>query len=101
VAISPPSGPLPQAAAATSTVAWRPSLRRQTQRLEVVRRSMSRKVPSLLMRRVGGLLRLQLLQYGRQPLVVDDCAGLHCLDLVEHLETERRSVELNREPSVR
>ena len=62
---------------------------------------MSRSVPSLLMRRVGGLLRLQLLQYGRQPLVVDDCAGLHCLDLVEHLETERRSVELYREPSVR
>jgi hypothetical protein len=38
-----------------------------------------------------------LLQYGRQPLVVDDRAGLHCLDLVKHLEIERRSVELNRE----
>src|SRR5580693_5905557 len=28
-------------------------------------------------------------------------AGLHGLDLVEHLETERCSVELNREPAVR
>ena len=53
------------------------------------------------MRRVGGLLRFDLLQYGRQPLVVDDRAGLHCLDLVEHLETERCSIELNREPPVR
>ena len=68
---------------------------------EVVRRSLPRNVPPLLTRRVGGLLRLDLLQHGRQPLVLDDRAGLHCLDLVEHLETERRSVELNREPSVR
>ena len=58
-------------------------------------------MPPLLPRRIGGLLRLDLLQHGRQPLVVDDRAGLHCLDLVEHLETERRSVELNREPPIR
>jgi len=58
-------------------------------------------MPALLTRRVGSLLRLDLLQHGRQPLVVDDRAGLHCLDLVEHLETEHRSVELNREPPVR
>jgi hypothetical protein len=44
-----------------------------------------------LPRRVGGLLRLDLLQYGRQPLVVDDRTGLHCLDLVDYLETERCS----------
>src|ERR1700756_4138070 len=57
--------------------------------------------PPLLSRRISGLLRLYLLQHGRQPLVVDDRAGLHCLDLVEHLETEHCSVELNREPPVR
>jgi hypothetical protein len=63
-----------------STVAWDPALRRQTRRLEVVRRSLPRHVPSLLMRRISGLLRLDLLQHGRQPLVVDDRAGLHRLD---------------------
>src|SRR6476619_1992451 len=72
-----------------------------TWRLEVVRRSLPRNMPALLTRRVGSLLRLDLLQHGRQPLVVDDRAGLHCLDLVEHLETEHRPVELNREPPVR
>jgi hypothetical protein len=51
-----------------------------------------RHVPALPMRWVGGLLRLDLLHHGRQPLVVDDRAGLHCLDLVEYLEIERRSV---------
>src|SRR5882762_12025400 len=84
-----------------STVAWGPALRRQTRRLEVVRRSPPRHVPALPPRRVGGLLRLDVLQHGRQPLVVNDRAGLHCLDLVEQLEIERRSVELNREPPVR
>src|SRR5215831_8449300 len=84
-----------------AAVAWCTPLRRQTRRLEVVRRSLPPSVPALLPRRVGGLLRLDLLQHGRQPLVVDDRAGLHCLDLVEHLETERCSIELNREPPVR
>src|SRR5580693_6629743 len=84
-----------------STVAWCPSLRRQTWRLEVVWRSLPRNMPALLTRRVGGLLCLDLLQHGRQPFVVDDRAGLHCLDLVKYPETERRSVELNREPPVR
>jgi hypothetical protein len=32
-----------------------------------------------------------LLQHGRQLLVADDRALLHCLDLVEHLETEQCS----------
>ena len=81
-----------------SSVAWCPPLRRQTRRLEVVRRALPRKVPALVPRRVGGLLRLDLLQHGRQPLIVDDRARLHCLDLVEHLETEHRPVELNRKP---
>jgi hypothetical protein len=36
-------------------------------------------MPALPPRRVGGLLRLDLLQHGRQPLVVDDRAGLHCV----------------------
>src|ERR1700747_365379 len=84
-----------------STAAWCAPLRRQTRRLEVVRRALPSNVPALVPRRVGGLLRLDLLQHGRQPLVVDDRARLHCLDLVEHLETERCSVELNREPAVR
>jgi hypothetical protein len=44
-----------------STVAWCPPLRRQTRRLEIVRRSLPRNVPPLLTRRVGGLLRLDLL----------------------------------------
>src|SRR5215469_6963642 len=47
-----------------STVAWCPPLRRQTRRLEVVWRSLPRHVPALLTRRVAGLLRLDLLQYG-------------------------------------
>src|SRR6266436_1436475 len=89
VAISPPAS----GRSCGSTVAWGPALRRQTRCLEVVRRSPPRHVPSLLMRRIGGLLCLDLLQHSRQPLVVDDRAGLHCLDLVEHLETECRSVE--------
>ena len=55
----------------------------------------------LLMHRVGGLLCFDLLQHRRQPLVVDDRARLHCPDLVEYLKTERRSVELDREPPVR
>src|SRR5216684_3716081 len=97
VAISPPASGRSRG----STVAGGPAFRRQTRRLEVVRRPLPRGVPALLMRRVGGLLRLDLLQYGRQPLVVDDRAGLHRLDLVEDLEIERRSVELNREPPVR
>ena len=97
MAISPPAS----GGSRGSTVAWGPALRRQTRRLEVVRRSPPRHVPALPMRRVGGLLRLDVLQHGRQPLVVDDRAGLHCLDLVEQLETEHCSVELNREPSVR
>ena len=84
-----------------STMAWCAPLRRQTWRLEVVRRPLPCDMPALLTRWISGLLRLHLLQHGRQPLVVDDRAGLHCLDLVEHLETERRSVELNREPPVR
>ena len=54
--------------------------------------------PALLTRRVGGLLCLHLLERGRQSFIVDDCTELHRLDLVEHPETERRSVELNREP---
>ena len=99
MAISPPSGASGRSHG--STVAWRPSLRGQTRRLDIVRRSLPGNMPAPLPRRVGGLLRLDLLQHGRQSLVVDDRAGLHCLDLVEHLETERRSVELNREPSVR
>src|SRR5208282_5563440 len=99
-AISPPSRSAVSGRSRGSTVAWCPPLRWQTRRLEVVRRSLPRNVPSLLVRRVGGLLRLHLLQYRRQPLVVDDRAGLHCLDLVKHLEIERRSVELNREPPV-
>src|SRR5271170_4435254 len=84
-----------------SRTAWCPALRRQTRRLEVVRRSLPRNVPSLLTRRVGGLPCLHLLQHGRQLLVVDDRAGLNRLDLIEDLETERRSVELNRKPPVR
>src|SRR5271156_5661564 len=84
-----------------SSVAWCPPLRRQTRRLEIVWRSLPRNVPSLLTHRVGGLPCLHLLQHCRQLLVVDDRAGLHCLDLIEYLETERRSVELNREPPVR
>src|SRR5580692_7266970 len=82
-------------------MAWCAPLRRQTWRLEVVRRPLPCDVPALLTRWISGLLRLHLLQHGRQPLVVDDRAGLHCLDLVEHLETERCSVELNRKPAVR
>jgi hypothetical protein len=58
-------------------------------------------MPALLTRRVGSLLRLHLLQHGGQPLVVDNRAGLHCLDLVEQLEAERRSFELNCKPPVR
>jgi hypothetical protein len=58
-------------------------------------------VSSLLTRRVGGLPCLHLLQHGRLLLVVDDRAGLHCLDLIEYLKTECRSVELNREPPIR
>ena len=69
--------------------------------LEVVRRPLPSNVPALPMRRIGGLLCLDLLQHGRQPFVVDDRAGLHRLDLVEHSETEGRSIELNREPPVR
>ena len=46
-------------------------------------------MPSLLMRRVGGLLCFDLLQHRREPLVVDDRARLHCLDLVEHPERQR------------
>jgi hypothetical protein len=84
-----------------STMAWCAPLRRQTRCLEVVWRSLPRNVSALLPCRISGLLRLYLLQYGRQPLIVDDRAGLDCLDLVEHLETERCSVELNREPPVR
>jgi len=78
-----------------------PPLRWQTRRLEVIRRPLPCNVSALLPRRTSGLVRLYLLQHGRQPLVVDDRAGLHGLDLVEHLETERCSVELNREPAVR
>jgi hypothetical protein len=55
-------------------------------------------MPALLTRRIGGLLRLYLLQHSRQSFIVDDRTGLHRLDLVEHPETERRSIELNREP---
>ncbi len=47
-----------------STVAWCPPLRRQTRRLEVVRRSPPRNVPALLTRRIGGLLHLDLRQHG-------------------------------------
>src|SRR5260370_19417257 len=97
VAISPPAS----GGSRGSTVAWGPALRRQTRRLEVVRRSPPRHVPALPPRPVGGLLRLDVLQHRRQPLLLDDRAGLHRLDLVEHLEIERRSVELNREPPVR
>ena len=78
-----------------------PPLRWRTRRLEVIRRPLPCNVSALLPRRISGLVRLYLLQHGRQPLVVDDRAGLHGLDLVEHLETERCSVELNREPAVR
>jgi hypothetical protein len=35
-------------------------------------------VPALLTRWISGLLRLHLLQHGRQPLVVDDRAGMGC-----------------------
>src|ERR1700730_5724267 len=84
-----------------STMAWCAPLRRQTWRLEVVRRPLPCDMPALLTRWISGLVRLYLLQHGRQPLVVDDRAGLHGLDLVEHLESERSSVELNREPAVR
>ena len=73
-----------------------PPLRWQTRRLEVIRRPLPCNVSALLPRRISGLVRLYLLQHGRQPLVVDDRAGLHGLDLVEHLETEHRPVELNR-----
>jgi hypothetical protein len=38
-------------------------------RFAIVRRSLPRNVPPLLAPRVGGLLRVDLLQYGRQPLV--------------------------------
>jgi hypothetical protein len=48
-----------------------PPLRWRTRRLEVVRRALPRNLPGLLLRRVGGLLRLHLLQHGRQPLVVE------------------------------
>src|SRR5215467_10622120 len=100
VAIDRPSGSLFAASGrnCSSTPAWGSSLRRQTRRLEVVRRSLPRSVSALLPCRIRGLLRLYLLQYCRQPLIVDDRAGLHCLDLVEHLETKRCSVKLNREP---
>lgn len=55
-------------------------------------------MPVLLTRWVGSLPRLHLLEHGGQPFIVDNRAGLHCLDLVEQLEAERRSMELNREP---
>ena len=74
-----------------STAAWGPPLRRQTRRLEVVGRPLPRSVPALLPRRISGLLRLDLLQDGRQPLVVDDRAGLHGLDLVEHLSLPKEA----------
>jgi hypothetical protein len=47
-----------------STVAWCPPLGRQTRRLEVVRRSLPGNVAALLTSRIGGLLRLDLLQHG-------------------------------------
>jgi len=50
-------------------VAWCTPLRRQTRRFEVVGRSPPRNVPALLPRRVGGLLRLDLLQYGASRLL--------------------------------
>src|SRR5260370_41105482 len=78
VAISPPAS----GGSRGSTVAWGPALRRQTRRLEVVRRSPPRHVPALLMRRIGGLLRLDLLQPGRQPLCLDDPARPPRLGLV-------------------
>jgi hypothetical protein len=34
-------------------------------------------MPALLTRRVGGLLRLHLLEHSRQSFVVDDRTGLH------------------------
>jgi len=82
-------------------VAWRSPLRGQTRRFEVVGRPPPGRMPPLLMRRVGGLLCFDLLQHRREPLVVDDCAWLHCPDLVEHPETECCPVELNRKPPVR
>jgi hypothetical protein len=103
MAINHPSGSLLAASSRSrgGTAAWSSPLRRQTRRLEVVRRSPPRSMSALLPCRISGLLRLYLLQYGRQPLIVDDRAGLHCLDLVEHLETEHCSIELNREAPVR
>jgi len=58
-----------------SAAAWGPPLRWQTRRLEVIRRPLPGNVSALLPRRISGLVRLYLLQHGRQPLVVDIAPG--------------------------
>src|SRR5580704_8807193 len=58
-----------------SAAAWGPPLRWQTRRLEVIRRPLPCNVSALLPRRISGLVRLYLLQHGRQPLVVDIAPG--------------------------
>ena len=84
-----------------STAAWGPPLRRQTRRLEVVRRSLPRSVSALLPCRISGLLRLYLLQYGRQPLIVDDPPGCTVWILSNTLKPSVAPLNRTREPPVR
>ena len=64
-----------QAGAVVALRRGAPPLRWRTRRLEVIRRPLPCNVSALLPRRISGLVRLYLLQHGRQPLVVDIAPG--------------------------
>ena len=84
-----------------SGLAGRPAFRGQAGRLEIVRRPLPRRVVATLARRIGGLLRPHVRQSLGQPLVLDDRAGLHRADLVEHPKRQGNAVVPHGEPAVR
>ena len=82
-------------------LARRPSLCRLARCFEVVRRPLPRRVIATTVRLVGVLVLLYHRQCRPKPLVLNDLAGFHGLDLVDLAERQRNPFELNREPAVR
>src|SRR4051795_9835385 len=77
------------------------ALCRHTRRLQIVWRPLASWIASPAVRRIGGLQLARECQRRAEPLILDNRAGRHRLDLVEHPERQGDTVVPDSEAPVR
>src|SRR3954452_19247453 len=77
------------------------TLCRHTRRLQIVWWPLASWIAPPTVRRIGGLQLARERQHRAEPLILDDRAGRHRLDLVEHPERQRDTVVPDSEAPVR